>query len=82
MLLLIDCKYKLEERKEVRKLFKVSPLQRNDAEKGGGTKEEKEGLMNGSSENDGGGEANGDVHVVTGGKALKGEVRWDEDYIS
>lgn len=82
MLLLIDCKYKLEERKEVRKLFKVSPIPRPDAEKGdeggggGGDKEEMETLMNGNSEEGvKGGESNGEVHVLTGTKTSKIEVK-------
>nr|XP_054754826.1 uncharacterized protein LOC129260858 isoform X1 [Lytechinus pictus] len=86
MLLLIDCKYKLEERKEVRKLFKVSPIPRPDAEKGdgggggGGDKEEMENLINGNSENSEKevvmcGESNGEVHVVSGSKTSKTEVK-------
>ncbi|XP_030836595.1 amino acid transporter AVT3B isoform X3 [Strongylocentrotus purpuratus] len=75
MLLLIDCKYKLEERKEVRKLFKVSPIPRPDAEKGdeGGDKEEMETLMNGTSEEGvvKSGESNGEVHVLSGTKTSK-----------
>ncbi|XP_030836593.1 amino acid transporter AVT3B isoform X1 [Strongylocentrotus purpuratus] len=79
MLLLIDCKYKLEERKEVRKLFKVSPIPRPDAEKGdeGGDKEEMETLMNGTSEEGvvKSGESNGEVHVLSGTKTSKIEVK-------
>lgn len=79
MLLLIDCKYKLEERKEVRKLFKVSPIPRPDAEKGdegGGDKEEMETLMNGNSEEGvKGGDSNGEVHVLSGTKTSKIEVK-------
>ncbi|XP_071504663.1 uncharacterized protein [Diadema antillarum] len=72
MLLLIDCKYKLEERKDVRKFFKVSPLPGPD--KPGA--EEKEQLMNGSKEEgEGGGASNGDVCIVTNEKGSRAEVR-------
>ena len=58
------------------------PIPRPDAEKGdeggggGGDKEEMETLMNGNSEEGGkGGESNGEVHVLSGTKTSKIEVK-------